>query len=125
MILIAKEIVCYNHLANDNQRNNILISRVSLDIIYGLKALSSGGDLFACKLFERDDEAWSNFYHQNLYSLGFNTFHTFDIVIGQSCLSSENTCIFVLKIGSIKPTQIAPCIQKACAWLESCAKGLI
>ena len=81
-----------------------------------------GGDPFRIKWFQGVMQ-WRDFCLGNLVERNFPN-HSFDLVIGPSCLPLGVGSVRVLQIGGFAPTQITCCTQRAWEWMALAASTI-
>ena len=76
-------------------------------VLHGIAPPLGGGDPFCIKWFQRADVEWETFCLMNLNTIDMEINHSYDIVIGPSCLPTSSARIRLLKIGGL--IQVAFC----------------
>ena len=108
---------------------SVEVDSSTVDILHKDRAPPGDDSLFAIKWFEHLDLAQQTFCKGNLFAPTSPYGHSFDIVIGPSCLPLGARNVTILEFGDHRenrqPTQVAFCSQRAMAWLNICIEVLL
>ena len=119
----------FEHPLHQHPRRNttdfisILVFVVPVLVLHGEIDAPGGSDPFRIKWFVHADAEWREFCHNNLVVRRL-PHHSYDLVIGPSCLPASVGGVSTLRIDGFAPTQIACCTDRAQEWIASTASTI-
>lgn len=109
----------FEHPLHNHPRRNledfiaVLVFITPVLVLHGIESPPGCGDPFYVKWFQGADAEWERFCLMNIRTNGMEINHSYDIVIGPSCLPTGGQSIGLLEIGGLGPTQVAFCTERA------------
>lgn len=99
----------------------VFVFSLPLDILHGHIPPPGESDPLSVLWFPDADGDWEYFCIQNLFEPLVQTAHSYDIVIGPSCLPRGKDNVTALKVRGLVTTQVAFCTPRAYRWVIGCA----